>query len=261
MSADRVPKADTLRSRKEYKKNLSLKKKRKVQRAHAHLRPKLSEEGKVSLDFLTHMIGRNAVYIFSKSRDAELVKIGLAKDFDHRLSSYLLYMPEGVFVHDVFITKTPRDSQVLEYSIHAYLGIKNRFVVGEHTHLDEWYNLSRHEVQTLTATILANRNTKYSKCHQLKEDRIKGTHAARVCKGTKVFPFQEHVHVDHNVSVSITKRVEHLDATRVLAMTDSLKKKIENNYKKKKKKESFLSPVKKTSKKYVLESGVKTFRV
>lgn len=129
-------------------------------------------ERRKSSEYWKRFEGKSGVYIITSREEFEregsdpdammYVKIGLAKNLRHRLESYMLYWPRGFFVFDVFYTKNRHKARKLEKSIHGYLNWKARYVNEKHSHSEEWFELSRNNISSLTKLINFNKNTKYN---------------------------------------------------------------------------------------------------
>ena len=134
-------------------------------------------ERRKSSEYWKRFEGKSGVYIITSREEFEregsdtdammYVKIGLGKNLRHRLESYMLYWPRGFFVFDVFYTKNRHKARKLEKSIHGYLNRKARYVNEKHSHSEEWFELSRNNISSLTKLINFNKNTRYNLTHVL----------------------------------------------------------------------------------------------
>lgn len=121
-----------------------------------------------SVDFFKNISGKSGVYIitsidFYKKDDNEKmwVKIGLAKDLSNRLNNYLLCWPSGLYVFGIIFTKNEDSAKRTERSIHQYLNIKNRYIVTYQSHDEEWFELSKNEINYLIDLVEYNKDTKF----------------------------------------------------------------------------------------------------
>jgi len=129
-------------------------------------------ERRKSSEYWKKFEGKSGVYIITSKEEFEregsdtdalmYVKIGLANNLRHRLESYMLYWPRGFFVFDVFYTKNKRNARKLEKSIHGYLNWKATYVDEKHSHSEEWFELSRNNISSVTKLINCNKNTRYN---------------------------------------------------------------------------------------------------
>ena len=196
-----------------------------LQRVATALKPKLTKIGRNSVELLANVAKQPGVYIITSYSnycmaymqnperpvtEEMFVKIGLAQDMNHRLNSYLLYWPAGIIAFSIFQTDTLNDAQTLEKNIHKYLVAKQRHVVSEHTHTDEWFSLTMQEISNLIQTIIAARN-------------IQAADAL-------VFPFQQHIATNQFISATLTKRPKHMRASRITPMDTELKCRIDQVY-------------------------------
>ena len=186
-----------------------------------------------SITFLKSVTKKTGVYIITsskyfrkQSKDKQImVKIGYAKDFNHRLNSYLLYWPDGVYVYDIFLT-TVANKRILEKSIHQYLNRKAKYVVSLHSHTEEWFLLSKNEIDSLVDLIVKNK-------HTVTDD------------GRAVFPFDKHRSVNLMIeanSAQGTDRIKPMDAELKRKLDAMIKKPLGTEtkpYKKSKKSGSY----------------------
>lgn len=181
-----------------------------------------------SAKFLQTVKGKSGVYFVTSKNfyepsknnvDAKiLVKIGLAKDFDHRLNSYLLYWPTGVYIFDIFYT-TKSSARTLERSIHEYLNNKAKYIVSQHSHTEEWFLLSKQEIKKTIKLVTSNANTKFPDDYIIRRDRRKVN-----LKGQKIFPFKKHEKVNLLLVGNLSKKCD-----RIKPLSDSLKKLLDTN--------------------------------
>ncbi len=159
------------------------------------------------MDFWNSVKGRNGVYMltcpFFETKKANLVKIGLGVDLAHRIDSYLLYYPKGVYVFHVWLTSSKEQSGQLEKSIHMYLNSKAKYVRSDHSHTEEWFELTDLEIKFLITLVADNSDTK--------DDSKK-----------KVFPYVDSLPVNELITLNPRFRTE-----RIKPMAKSLKTKLE----------------------------------
>ena len=160
---------------------------------------------------LKKISGKSGVYIVTSSltrkevKDPEesfLVKIGLAKDLKHRIGSYQLYWPQGVYIH-FLVTTAKRKAREVERVLHSYLRDKIRHVERAHTHTQEWAFLSIKDIEKLKSLLEANKKTKYPKGTVVKRSGKKVK-----LSNKKILPYTEIIPVNMNIAVSITTRVK-----------------------------------------------------
>lgn len=128
---------------------------------------------------LDEFIGKSGVYIISPNfipnmdHERILVKIGMSranredengnivpsyqykKGLYSRLDSYLLCYPEGFTLFAVIQT-TYQAAYALEKLIQTYLAGKNMKTNFYHSHNEEWYDMTYHDIQTLLHVIHSN---------------------------------------------------------------------------------------------------------
>jgi hypothetical protein len=174
-----------------------------------------------SQKFLSNVKGKSGVYIITSSDiknslgnidDQILVKIGLAGDLDHRFNSYLLYWPNGIYIYDIFYT-TKQHARQMEKSIHEYLNKKAKYIVAQHSHTEEWFQLSSHEIDKLVNLIKRNKTTLHKENYLIKTK--KGT---TNLKGKLVFPYRLHERVHLLITANLTKGTD-----RIKPMSTNLK--------------------------------------
>jgi hypothetical protein len=141
-----------------------------------------------------------------------LVKIGLAKDLDHRLNSYLLYWPTGVHIFDIFYT-TKASARSMERSIHEYLNNKAKYIVSMHSHTEEWFCVTTAELKKVIKLVTSNAETRFV------DDYIttRGRKTVNL-KGQKVFPYKRHEKVNLLLISNLSKKSD-----RIKPMSKSLK--------------------------------------
>jgi hypothetical protein len=174
---------------------------------------------KKSLDFLKKVDGQPAVYVITSKElyqsdptNKQLVKIGLADDLNKRLNSYLLYWPNGVHIFDIFYTNKLQCKR-LERSIHEYLNVKSQYIVTLHSHGEEWFNLTRIEIQQLIDVVIANASTRNPFDHFVSVSNKKVN-----MKGRLIFPFHSHESLDFLLVANLTRGTD-----RIKPMYKSLK--------------------------------------
>ena len=144
-----------------------------------------------SMQFWKSVSKKSGVYIITSNEfkhkpvnKQTMVKIGYAKDFNHRLNSYLLYWPNGIFVYDIFFT-SKANKRALEKSIHQYLNSKAKYIVSLHSHTEEWFQLSDEDLTKLINVVKKNKTT-------------------RTFTDRPVFPFEKHLRVNSLIEATIS---------------------------------------------------------
>lgn len=123
-----------------------------------------------SRNYLGAVAGRSGLYLVAQRHswedrargDADTVmsvKVGIARDLEHRLNSYLLYWPDGMYVFGIVLCNDIADARWLETNVHEYLNAKYRYHALHHTHDEEWFTLSARDIARVLATIEANAYT------------------------------------------------------------------------------------------------------
>jgi hypothetical protein len=84
-----------------------------------------------------------------------LVKVGLAKNLEHRLNSYLLYWPRGFYVFGILFTDSVARARVLEYNMHAYMNMKGWYEIADHSHDEEWFHISYETARAVMGVVQA----------------------------------------------------------------------------------------------------------
>lgn len=112
--------------------------------------------------------GKTGVYFVSQEMPEDPdqhfpVKVGMAHhvrltgaSMRGRLESYLTYWVRGFHVYGLLFRRTKRAALSLERSLHRYLKGKGRAVVVdyEQTHAEEWFYLSRRELDTIVDNLV-----------------------------------------------------------------------------------------------------------
>ena len=96
-----------------------------------------------------------------------MMKIGMATDLYHRLGAYQLCYPKEFTLVRIFTCDTPQEALQLERHIHQYMTAKKKYLLAEHSHAEEVFNISHDEVQQLLFIIEANRKTELHSNHVL----------------------------------------------------------------------------------------------
>jgi hypothetical protein len=102
-----------------------------------------------------------------------LVKIGLAENMEHRLNSYLLYWPEGFYIFGMVSTRDTQSARRTERAIHAYLNQKGAYYVSEHSHDEEWFELTLKQISKLMEIMKLGKKVRYPKDYWHKDMRGK----------------------------------------------------------------------------------------
>ena len=139
------------------------KKKRSRKTSKKKIGPKVDKEQKA---FLDSVFNRSGVYILTNhaTKTTKMtVKIGVAKDLHDRIGSYLLCYPKGMHVFHIFFTRNRKQAFQLEKTVHRYLTAKHKFIVANHSHAEESFDLDMGEVNRLIEVIQANADTRDGK--------------------------------------------------------------------------------------------------
>lgn len=126
---------------------------------------------RLSQQFMNDMDGKSGVYFVTARRtfealekdpdDKMLVKVGLAQNLSHRLNSYLLCWPEGMYVFGIIFTSNKDAAKRTERSIHGYLNIKGKYYVSSSSRDEEWFEISKSEISKILKLMEANSTTNY----------------------------------------------------------------------------------------------------
>jgi hypothetical protein len=100
--------------------------------------------------------------------DKMKVKIGLAGNSKNgnlagRFNQYLLCWPDGFYVFAIIQTSTKPAARATERAIHEYLNGKQKYIVTGHSHDEEWFSISKKEIDNIVDMLHHNKNTKYPK--------------------------------------------------------------------------------------------------
>lgn len=117
-------------------------------------------------NFIDSLVGKSGIYMisgddYSKSPDV-LMKIGKAKDLNHRLRQYFFCYPGGFFIYGIILTQTTFPAQEkftsrhkTEQSIHAYLRYLNLNILQKHGRSGEWFLIQSEDVSKIFLVALS----------------------------------------------------------------------------------------------------------
>jgi hypothetical protein len=136
-----------------------------------------SVQGKAGVYFITPLW----IWDSTEQNEEILIKIGSAKDLQHRLNAYLLYWPVGIKVFAIFECTSNGLARRFEKSVHEYLNTKAKYVVTDHSHDEEWFSLSVDDVAKIVDLISSNTGIKYPMPYKHRPSYA----------GKTVFPFKQ----------------------------------------------------------------------
>jgi len=140
----------------------------------------LKESNRKSRNLLEKITGKAGVYVVTPlanwnevgkdPQDKMHVKIGLAGNSKKgnlagRFNQYLLCWPNGFYVFAVITTSTKDHARTTERAIHEYLNGKEKHIITGHSHDEEWFSLSRAEIDDTLNMLRHNQYTRYSSDH------------------------------------------------------------------------------------------------
>jgi hypothetical protein len=120
--------------------------------------------------FFSSVASKTGIYFITNENVSNIprtkrirVKIGSAEDLAKRLDSYFLYWPKGYYLL-AYITVIPYKKRVVttERFIQQYLTFKRRYLCTSHSHDEEWFHLSKIEIDKLLLLLEMNKGTKYT---------------------------------------------------------------------------------------------------
>ena len=97
----------------------------------------------------------------------------------------------------IFTTK--RNAREVERALHSYMYDKGRYIEGEHSHTQEWAEMSANEAIAIFQIVEANADTVYPTGAQLERRKGHPVDVGGIC----LFPYKEVRFLNQKVAVSL----------------------------------------------------------